>query len=97
MYKVTEPDLYVFNLIYPQGRVSSKEAEQIVEKYGLKFVPILEEAVSLKGMTVAEVLDYATGKSCLYDTLREGIVFRSTDGKQSFKAVSPEYLMKNNK
>ena len=52
-------------------------------------------SVSLKGMTVNEVLTYATGKSELYDTLREGIVFRSLDGKQSFKAVSPEFLIKN--
>lgn len=52
--------------------------------------------LNLKGMSVAEVLEYATGKSQLHDTLREGIVFRSLDGKQSFKAVSPEFLMKHN-
>ena len=46
-------------------------------------------------MNVTEVLDYATGKSALYDTLREGIVFRSPNGEQSFKAVSPEFLMKH--
>lgn len=95
-YKVTEPDLYVFNLIYPSGRVGSVEAKKIVGKYGLKFVPIIDEAVNIKGMSVAEVLDYSTGKSQLYDTLREGIVFRSLDGKQSFKAVSPEFLIKHN-
>lgn len=95
-YKVTEPDLYVFNLIYPSGRVGSVEAKKIVGEYGLKFVPIIDEAADIKGMTVSEVLDYATGKSQLYDTLREGIVFRSLDGKQSFKAVSPEFLIKHN-
>ena len=95
-YKVTEPDLYVFNLIYPSGRVASIEAKKILNEYGLKFVPIIDESVSLKGKTVSEVLDYATGKSQLYDTLREGIVFRSSDGKQSFKAVSPEFLIKHN-
>jgi len=95
-YKVTEPDLYVFNLIYPSGRVGSVEAKKIVGEYGLKFVPIIDESVNIKGMSVAEVLDYATGKSQLYDTLREGIVFRSLDGKQSFKAVSPEFLIKHN-
>lgn len=95
-YKVTEPDLYVFNLIYPTGRVGSVEAKRIVAEYGLKFVPIIDEAVNLKGMSVADVLKYATGKSQLYDTLREGIVFRSLDGKQSFKAVSPEFLIKHN-
>lgn len=95
-YKVTEPDLYVFNLIYPSGRVGSVEAKKTVGEYGLKFVPIIDEAADIKGMTVPEVLDYATGKSQLYDTLREGIVFRSLDGKQSFKAVSPEFLIKHN-
>lgn len=95
-YNVTEPDLYVFNLIYPSGRIGSVEAKKIVGEYGLKFVPIIDESVNLKGMSVADVLKYATGKSQLYDTLREGIVFRSLDGKQSFKAVSPEFLIKHN-
>ncbi len=95
-YKVTESDLYVFNLIYPNGRVGSVEAKKIVGEYGLKFVPIINKSVNIKGMSVAEVLDYATGKSQLHDTLREGIVFRSLDGKQSFKAVSPEFLIKHN-
>lgn len=95
-YHVTEPDLYVFNLIYPNGRVGSVEAKNILSEYGLKFVPILSEDAPIKGMTVNECLEYATGKSQLYDTLREGIVFRSEDGKQSFKAVSPEFLLKNN-
>mgnify|MGYP002520990630 FL=1 len=95
-YHVTEPDLYVFNLIYPSGRVGSVEAKKIINNLGLKFVPILSENAQIKGMTVPEVLEYATGKSQLYDTLREGIVFRSEDGKQSFKAVSPEFLLKNN-
>jgi len=95
-YKVTEPDLYVFNLIYPSGRVGSVEAKKIAGEHGLKFVPIIDASVNIKGMSVAEVLDYATGKSQLYDTLREGIVFRSLDGKQSFKAVSPEFLIKHN-
>lgn len=94
-YKVTEPDLYVFNLIYPAGRVGSVEAGKTVEKYGLKFVPVIDEKMRLKGMSVADVLQYATGKSRLCDTLREGIVFRSENGEQSFKAVSPEFLIRH--
>lgn len=94
-YHVKEADLYVFNVVYPGKRLGSLEAKALMEQHGLKFVPILEEQVKLKGMSVTEVLDYATGKSTLYDTLREGIVFRSPDGEQSFKAVSPEFLMKH--
>lgn len=94
-YHVTEADLYVFNVIYPEGRLGSLEAKKLVEKHGLKFVPIVEEKVSIIGKTVEEVLNYATGKSALYDTLREGIVFRSEDGVRSFKAVSPDFLLKH--
>lgn len=94
-YHVTEADLYVFNVIYPGGRLGSLEAKALVEQQGLKFVPVLGESVSIKGMSVTELLDYATGQSTLYDTLREGIVFRSKDGVHSFKAVSPEFLMKH--
>ena len=94
-YNVTNPDLYVFNLIYPNGRIDSIKAREICTKNGLKFVPIIDEAVNLKGMTVNEVLDYAHGTSKLYNTLREGVVFRSLDGKQSFKAVDPLFLLKH--
>lgn len=95
-YKVTESDLYVFNVTYPTGRLGSLEAKTVVEKYGMKFVPIVDENKSIKGMSVNEILDYATSTSQLYNTLREGIVFRSLDGKMSFKAVSPDFLLKHN-
>ena len=92
-YKVEKPDLYVFNLILPSGRVGSLEAKRIVEEYGLKFVPIIEATATLPD-TVQEILEYAHGQSAIGDTLREGIVFRSQDGKQSFKAVDPLFLIK---
>lgn len=92
-YGLTDYDLYVFNLLYPTGRVDSIRAKSICENKGLNFVPIVEDHVVLPD-TVDEVLAYAHGKSQLADTLREGIVFRTRDGKQSFKAVDPEFLLK---
>lgn len=94
-YKVGKPDLYVFNLIYPTGRLGSKVAKSIIENHGMKFVPILADDYVLPD-TVQEVLDYAHGQSVLGDTLREGIVFRSKDGVHSFKAVDPLFLLKYN-
>ena len=44
--------------------------------------------------TVDELLEYADGKSVIDGLEREGIVLRSKDGKQSFKAVSNEFLIK---
>lgn len=95
-YRVTEADLYVFNFITKYGRYNSVVAKTLLENTGIKFVPIVEERLDLHGKTVDDILKYATGKSQLADTLREGIVFRSTDGRHSFKAVSPEFLIKHN-
>lgn len=92
-YGVKGCDLFIFNLIYPSNRVGSRLAKAICEQHGLNFVPIIDEHVVLPD-TVDEVLAYAHGKSQLADTLREGIVFRTQDGKQSFKAVDPEFLLK---
>lgn len=93
-YGLTDYELYVFNLLYPTGRVDSVRAKSICENKGLNFVPIIDEHVVLPD-TVDEVLAYARGKSQLADIMREGIVFRSKDGKQSFKAVDPLFLIAN--
>ena len=93
-YGVAKPDLYVFNVILPTGRLGSIGAKVVCDDVlGLKFVPIIDPEYVLPD-TVQEVLEYAHGQSAIGDTLREGIVFRSQDGKQSFKAVDPLFLIK---
>lgn len=94
-YKMNDRELRVFNVIYPSGRLGSLEAKEICDKNGLLFVPILEEHFILPD-TVDEMLEYATGKSVINPNVdREGVVVRSMDGQRSFKAVSPEYLIKH--
>jgi len=92
-YKVDRPDLYVFNVIYPSGRIGSVEAKSIVEQNGMKFVPIVNKEMELPD-SIDSILEHVTHKSEIGDTLREGSVFRSMDGKLSFKAVSPAFLIK---
>lgn len=92
-YNLTECDFYVFNLLYPTGRVDSESAANLVKTRGFNFVPIVDKSVVLP-TSVEEVLAYAHGMSQIADTWREGIVFRSKDGKRSFKAVDPEFLMR---
>lgn len=92
-YNVKEPDMYAFNVILPQGRMGSIEAAAFVTKHGMKFVPILDTEYVLPD-TVNEMLDYAHSKSAIGDTLREGVVVRSRDGKTSFKIVDPLFLLK---
>lgn len=93
-YGLKDYDLYVFN-VYTQrgGRMASLSARIQCEDFGLKFVPIIDSGLVLPD-TVDEVLAYAHGPSAIGDTLREGIVFRSSDGKESFKAVDPLFLLK---
>lgn len=92
-YKVTEPALYVFNVIDPQQRMNSVQAKNLMATRGIDFVPIVDEHFKLP-KTVEEMLDIATAQSQLGDTLREGLVVRSKNGKKSFKAVSPDFLIK---
>ena len=87
-------ELYVFNVVYPNGRLDSITARDVCEYGGMKFVPIVSEGMKLP-RTVDEALKFAHGTSKLTDVLREGIVFRSLDGKQSFKAVDPLFLIQH--
>ena len=90
-------EFFVFNIITPKGRWGTQEMAKFCYKYGLGTVPILDLDYILPD-TVDNMLRYATGPSMLNpQVLREGVVIRSKDGKQSFKAVSPEYLVKNGK
>jgi len=90
-------DFFVFNIITPNGRLGNKEMVEVCSKYGFTAVPMISYDYILPN-TVDEMLKYATGPSLINpNVLREGVVVRSQDGKRSFKAVSPEYLVKHGK
>lgn len=93
--KLTEDDLYVFNFKESQtGRWSSIAGAGQVREWGMKWVPILGEVQMPDTMEELKVL--ATGKSKVNpEVMREGIVYRSLDGSDSFKNVSREYLLKH--
>lgn len=93
-YRVDKPEFYVFNVITPDGRMNSVNARNFIGTRGQNFVPILDSNFILPD-TVGEMIAYSHGQSTLYDTLREGVVVRSKDGKKSFKAVDPEFLLKH--
>ena len=59
----------------------------------LQHVPIVDTDFYLPE-TCDELLVKAHGESKVDGGWREGLVFRSEDGAQSFKAVDPEYLVK---
>ena len=89
-----------FNLVMPNMserspyRWPTRSMQKLLEdKYGIPCVPIIGDDLKLPN-DVDEVLKMADGKSLIDGGDREGIVFRSSDGVESFKAVSNEYLLK---
>lgn len=94
--KLKEDDLYIFNFKESEtGRWPSQAGKEQIEEWGMKWVPILGE-VQMPD-TMEELKELATGRSVVnHDVMREGIVYRSLDGSDSFKNVSREYLLKHN-
>lgn len=82
-YKIKGYDFRAFNLIYPDKKVTTIEMEALLKPFGIKTVPILETEFVLKG-SVADVVEYVKGKSLLFDTKREGCVFRNYERNLSF-------------
>ena len=97
-YSRKDHDMAIFNVIwgYKDGTVirwNPEEAKTWVECWDLPYVPVLGEMTLPKNCD--EVLALAGAEPSRLDGgMREGIVFRSLDGEQSFKAVSNEYLLK---
>lgn len=92
--KLAEDDLYIFNFITSKlGRSGSLEGKEIVESWGMKWVPVL--GIGETQATMEELKEFADGKSAVNpNVLREGIVYRSLDGSDSFKNVSRQFLLK---
>lgn len=93
-YSLKGHDFMGFNFITSAGgRWNSVDASKLMFQYGIPWVPIIDENFILPD-TVEELLAIATDASVVDGGMREGLVFRSQDGAQSFKAVSNEFLMK---
>lgn len=91
-YSLKERELAVFNFIDSKnGRWNSAKAAKYLSHF--QFVPVLNEHFKMPE-TVDELLEMANGNSVVDGKPREGFVFRSLDGRKSFKAVSNDYLLK---
>lgn len=93
-YKLKERRFAAFNLIINGNRLDSVEAMNILKEYDIPFVPIIDSNYYLpKDMETFKL--EADGISEISNVKREGFVYRSKDGNQSFKNVSREYLLKH--
>lgn len=96
LYKLDSHRFYAFNLITPHKKVSCDIGEHLMSRYDIPWAPSL--GLIKSPFTVQEVLDAATGNSQINPSVRrEGMVCRNYGKDISFKAVSPEYLLKKDK
>lgn len=94
-YKLKENELYVFNLVVDGVRAGTARMVEFCGRYGLKSVPVIDTEYLLP-KTMEEMKLEADGYSAINPKVkREGFVYRSADGKLSFKNVSREYLLKH--
>lgn len=96
-YGLDGHDFMAFNLIFgndidDQDRLYSIGMKAILNEYGIPSVPILETSYQLPA-TCDNLLEYADGESKIDGKTREGIVLRTYDGNNSFKAVSNKFLL----
>jgi len=93
-YKIKGFDFYAFNLVINGVKMSTVRMQDLLDLFYIKSVPILDTKFTLPP-TSDEMVAYSNGKSVIAPSvLREGVVCRSEDNTISFKAVSPEWLLK---
>lgn len=94
-YGLKDHEIRVFNLIYSDcGRVGTLEMKKILDKIDLPCVPIISEGMILP-QTIEELRAFVhSAQSEIDGKMKEGIVFRTLDGKDSFKCVDPEFLVR---
>ena len=96
-HKFKELCFFGYNFIRSDtGRMNSVEAAKICKLNNIPWVPIADEHYILPDDMETLKLD-ADGPCIEGEGLREGWVYRSYDGQRSFKNVSRQYLLKENK
>jgi RNA ligase (TIGR02306 family) len=96
-YGIKGTDFYVFDIfmIETQEYLQPARRRKTCSSFGLKHVPVIHEELYMKRITVDELLEMAKFKSALNGSVAEGLVFKNCDTEFSFKAISNEWLLKN--
>lgn len=99
IYKLTAPEFRVFDVynIQTGSHLRPAPRRELIERMGLKHVPVMLSDKDLGVGSIEEILEWADAKSVMGDITgpwREGIVFKETNGGMTFKAISNKYLLK---
>ena len=96
-YRIPDGDvqLKVFNILIGGKKVTYEEMKNLCAQHKLDTVPYLGMTILREDLTIEEFIAMSDGMSELNrDTIREGIVYRTTDYRTSFKAISNKFLVK---
>lgn len=94
-YKLKGRELYIFNFIIEGIRMPTQTMCRWCEDHELNHVPVLDTEHELQH-TMENMKAEAEGDSVVNPQVkREGIVYRSQNGKDSFKNVSNSYILKH--
>lgn len=92
-YHISNYDFFAFNLIFPDRKCSTALMSVMLEPFGIKTVPIVDEDKELPD-TIAELVEYSKGKSTVRkEQKREGVVMRNVQKNISFKVINPDFLL----
>lgn len=101
IYKLQKPKFMVYNVYDAKERcyLPAYNRDTLMPYINNEFcghVPVLETSFKFGGDSICKtLLEYAEGKSTLYNTEREGVVFKCIENPNlSFKAISNKYLLK---
>lgn len=95
-YKRGKQEFYVFDMydIDAKSFLDPVERLSLCLQLGLTHVPLILHKADFP-LDLETVLEFAEGKSGLYDTQREGLVFKEKRGALTFKVISNKFLLKH--
>ena len=96
IYKLSKLEFRLFDVwdIGLQEYYQTHDRYMVERTLGLEHAPVLDTAGKIDHMSMDDILFYAEGKSKLFDTEREGVVFKCNQYPNiSFKAISNAYLL----
>lgn len=93
IYNLKGHDFYVYDIYkVGEGYLSPNERWSFITSLGLKHAPLIATCEDTPSISLA--LELASNKSKLYNTEREGVVYKCNEKQASFKAISNTYLLK---
>lgn len=92
IYKLKELDFYMFGGYYSdKTKFAYNDVRNFARELNLKTVPFIRTDFVKNFDNIDAIIKDADGKSKIYDTKREGIVWRTEYGDVHFKAKSRDY------